>query len=243
MAMRLAAQKAPASLVRRAILQPRSATTSTISTSRFYSDKPSPSPSAKASSILDALPGNSLISKTGWVTLGTGLSAMAISKELYVANEETVILVGFLIFATIVGKAVVGPYKEWADGQIQKISGILNSSRQEHTKAVQSRIDSVEQQKDVVEMTKGLFAIAKQTAEMERSAFELSQRTTLAAEVKSVLDSWVRYEGAEREEQQRALSASVIQSVMKSLQEERTQKSILEDAVSEIEKLVKSKAI
>lgn len=44
---------------------------------------------------------------------------MAISKELYVANEETVILVGFLIFATIVGKAVVGPYKEWADGQIQ----------------------------------------------------------------------------------------------------------------------------
>lgn len=70
---------------------------------------------------------------------------------------------------------------------------------------------------------------------MERSAFELSQRTTLAAEVKSVLDSWVRYEGAEREEQQRALSASVIQSVMKSLQEERTQKSILEDAVSEIE--------
>jgi len=70
---------------------------------------------------------------------------------------------------------------------------------------------------------------------MERSAFELSQRTTLAAEVKSVLDSWVRYEGAEREEQQRALSASVIQSVMKSLQEEKTQKSILEDAVSEIE--------
>lgn len=77
------------------------------------------SPEAKASSLLDILPGNSLVSKTGWVTLGTGLSALAISKELYVANEETVILVGFLIFATLVGRSITGPYKEWADGQIE----------------------------------------------------------------------------------------------------------------------------
>lgn len=54
--------------------------------------------------------------------------------------------------------------------------------------------------------------------------------------MKSVLDSWVRYEGAEREEQQRALAASVIESVQKSLQEEKTQKSILEGAVAEIER-------
>lgn len=84
---------------------------------RLYSDKPSPE--ARASSIIDSLPGNSLVSKTGWVTLGTGLTAVAISKEIYVANEETVILVGSLIFAVLVGRAITGPYKEWADSQIE----------------------------------------------------------------------------------------------------------------------------
>ncbi|PWN91355.1 hypothetical protein FA10DRAFT_265217 [Acaromyces ingoldii] len=208
---------------------------------RFYADKTSPE--AKASSLLDILPGNSLVSKTGWVTLGTGLSALAISKELYVANEETVILVGFLIFATLVGRSITGPYKEWADGQIERISGILNSARKEHTEAVQSRIDSVNQQRDVVDITKSLYAVAKETAQTEKEAFELSQRTAIASEVKSVLDSWVRYEAQEREEEQRQLAKSVIEKVLGSLKDDKLQKQILDNAVAEVEQLVKSKAI
>lgn len=227
-----------------------------------------PSPETRASALLDLLPGNSLVSKTSWVTIGTGLSALAISKELYVANEETVILVAFLIFATFIGRTISGPYKEWADGQIevrlikkvflssvlrpltsffysclQKISGILNGARKEHTQAVQSRIDSVNQQRDVVDITKSLFAVAKETAQLERESFELSQRTAIAAEVKSVLDSWVRYEAQEREAEQKLLAKTVIEKVMNSLKDEKTQKQILETAVADIEGLVKSKAV
>lgn len=115
MSFRVAAQRATAA----AIVRPSLAASAprAVAAVRFYSDKPSPE--SKASSILDALPGNSLISKTGWVTLGTGLSAVAISKEIYVANEETVILVGSFIFAVLVGRAITGPYKEWADSQIE----------------------------------------------------------------------------------------------------------------------------
>lgn len=128
---------------------------------RFNSTSNKPTPENKASSFIDSLPGNSLVSKTGWVTLGTGLSAIAISKELYVANEETVIAAGFFIFLAIVGKQVAKPYGEWADGQIEKVKSILNGSRQQHTQAVQSRIDSVEQQKDVTSHTQALFNLAK----------------------------------------------------------------------------------
>ncbi|PWN51768.1 putative H+-transporting two-sector ATPase chain b precursor, mitochondrial [Violaceomyces palustris] len=240
MAFRIAAQRAPAALARQSALSvaPRVAAASSV---RFYSDKPSPE--AKASSILDALPGNSLISKTGWVTLGTGLSAVAISKEIYVANEETVILAGSLIFAVLVGRAITGPYKEWADSQIEKISGILNSARANHTEAVQSRIEAVEQQKDVVDITKALYQIAKETAQSEKEVFELKQRTAIAADVKSVLDSWVRYEANQREEEQRELAKAVIDKVTASLKDEKLQKQILDNAVSEIEQLVKSKAI
>jgi F-type H+-transporting ATPase subunit b len=60
--------------------------------------------------------------------VGTGISALAISKELYVANEETVILVAFLIFATFIGRTVAGPYKEWADGQIEVSLLLLEKS-------------------------------------------------------------------------------------------------------------------
>lgn len=234
-----------ASVLRSAALRPvaprMAFTASTIVGARGYADKPAPE--ARATALLDILPGNSVVSKAGWVTLGTSLSALAVSKELYVANEETVILVAFLIFATFLGRTVSAPYKEWADGQIEKISGILNGARKEHTQAVQSRIDSVSEQRDVVNITKQLYAVAKETAQVEKEAFELQQRTALASELKTVLDSWVRYESQEREAEQKLLAKTVIEKVTASLRDERTQKQILDNAVAEVEALVKSKAV
>lgn len=127
--------------------------------------------------------------------------------------------------------------------RLQKISNILNGARAKHTEAVQTRIDSVEQQKDVVGLTQALYSVAKETAQTEKEVFELRQKTALAAEVKAVLDSWVRFEATEREQEQRELAASVIQKVQDSLKDDKLQKQILDNAVAEIESLVKSKAI
>jgi hypothetical protein len=52
-------------------------------------------------------------------------------------------------------------YKEWADGQINKIKGILNSARADHTEAVKTRIESVQQLGSVVNITKTLFEVSK----------------------------------------------------------------------------------
>ncbi|EPQ27085.1 uncharacterized protein PFL1_05369 [Pseudozyma flocculosa PF-1] len=124
-----------------------------------------------------------------------------------------------------------------------KISNILNGARKTHTTAVQARIDSVEQQKDVVDITKALYQVAKETAQTEKEVFELKQKTAIASDVKAVLDSWVRYEAAEREQEQRQLAEAVIQKVQDSLKDEKLQKQILDNAVAEIEQLVKSKAL
>ena len=53
------------------------------------------------------------------------------------------------------------PYKDWAESNINKIKNVLAQSRAEHTQAVKDRINSVEQMKDVVSLTQGLFAISK----------------------------------------------------------------------------------
>ena len=125
----------------------------------------------------------------------------------------------------------------------QKIAGILNDARAGHTKAVQQRIDAVNEKKDVVDVTKGLYAVAKETVQAEKDAFELKQRTELASEVKSVLDSWVRFEAQQREAEQNQLTETVIANVTAALKGDKAQKQIIDGAVAEIEQLVKAKKI
>ncbi|KAK0481589.1 ATP synthase [Armillaria novae-zelandiae] len=205
---------------------------------------PPKDPDAKASEIINKLPSSpGLLTKTGTAILGTGLTAAAISQELYVVNEETVLLVGSAIFFTFLVKAIKEPYVNWAEGHISRIKKVLDSARAEHTQAVKERIDSVGQMKDVVQLTQGLFSLSKETVTLEASTFALKQKTALAAELKSVLDSWVRYEQQQKESEQAELTKTVIDNVMKSISDPRVQKDTLTEAVAEIERLVKAKAV
>jgi len=154
-------------------------------------------------------------------------------------------------------KLLKEPYKEWAETNIQKIKSILDNSRSEHTQAVKDRINSVEQMKDVVSLTQGLFAISKvcfflvssltsgaisrgicsqETAQLEADVFVQRQKVALASEVKSVLDSWVRFEQQAKENEQAELAKSVIAKVLSTVRDEKTQKEILLGAVSEVER-------
>lgn len=136
-----------------------------------------------------------------------------------------------------------GPlYKSWAEGQISKIKGILDTAREDHAKAVQSRIDNVKRLGSVVDVTKNLFEVSKETARLEAQAFELEQRTALAAEAKQVLDSWVRYEGQVKQRQQRELAESIIGKVTKELENPKNLQQILQQSVADVERIVQSKA-
>jgi len=203
-----------------------------------------PPPAERASEIINKLPSSpNLITKTGTAILGTGLAATAISQELYVVNEETVLLVGSIIFFTYLAKVIREPYRDWAEGHIQRIKSVLNTSRTEHTQAVKERIDSVGEMKDVVALTEGLFALSKETAKLEAENFVQQQKVAVVGELKSVLDSWARYEQQLKESEQAELTKTVVANVLASLKDERNQRDILLSAVAEIEQLVKTKAI
>jgi len=65
-------------------------------------------PAEKASEIINKLPSSpNLVTKTGTVILGSGLVATAISQELYVMNEETVIAVGFFLLLGFIAKVYI----------------------------------------------------------------------------------------------------------------------------------------
>ncbi|CAN8098695.1 unnamed protein product [Discula destructiva] len=217
-------------------------TTLAASGHRNASNVPADDPKKKAQSILDALPGNSLVSKTAILSSAAGLSIYALSNEYYVVNEETVVAFCLLsVWAGVIKYA--GPmYSEWAEGQNKKIAGILNAARADHTQAVKSRIDNVQQMSGVVEITKSLFEVSKETAKLEAEAYELEQKTALAAEAKAVLDSWVRYEGQVKQRQQKELAESIIAKVQKELENPRVLQQILAQSVADVEKIVSSKA-
>lgn len=152
-------------------------------------------------------------------------------------------LVGFLVIATVIGKSVSAPYAEWAKGQIEKVKSILNSAREEHTRAVTDRIDSVGQLKEVVPLTESLYAVAKETNQLEHENFILAQENAVKAELKSVLDSWVRYEQQQREAEQIALVKTVQANVEAELAKPAFKKQLLEEALAQVEQIAKSKAI
>ncbi|MCJ1396400.1 atp4 subunit B of the stator stalk of mitochondrial F1F0 ATP synthase [Xylographa bjoerkii] len=208
---------------------------------RYASNVPVEDPKKRAQSVLDSLPGNSLISKTAILSAGAGLSIFGISNEFLVINEETVVAFCILSVFWAVGKYGGPMYSEWADGQVAKMKGILNAAREDHTLAVKSRIENVKQLGSVIDVTKQLFEVSKETATLEAKAFELEQNTALAQEAKQVLDSWVRYEGQVKQRQQRELADSIIAKITKELENPKTLQQILQQSVADVEKIVSSK--
>lgn len=89
--------------------------------------------------------------------------------------------------------------------------------------------------KDLVDVTQTLFALSRETAQIEAEAFELKQQVAVAAEVKSTLDSWVRHETNLREREQKQLAAYLIEKINKDLQDPTIQKQILDQAVADVE--------
>ncbi|KAI9374378.1 hypothetical protein BJX61DRAFT_540826 [Aspergillus egyptiacus] len=213
-----------------------------LSATRFASNVPTEDPKQKAQSILDSLPGNSLVSKTAILSATAGLSIAAISNELYVMNEETVAAFCLLSVFTAVAKYGGPAYKEWADGQVKKHTDILNAARADHTNAVKQRMENVKELSGVVELTKQLFAVSKETAQLEAEAYQLEQRTALAAEAKQVLDSWVRYEGQVKQRQQRELADTIISKIQKELESPKVLQQILQQSVADVERIMSTKA-
>ncbi|KAK4187966.1 putative mitochondrial ATP synthase subunit 4 precursor [Podospora australis] len=241
MASRLARTAVGAARLRPSVAPRALPAISTLVSSRNSSNVPSQDPKSKAQSLIDSLPGSSLLSKTAILSSAAGASIYALSNEYYVVNEETVVAFCLLSVWGALIKFGGPAYAEWADAQNNKIKDILNSARADHTQAVKNRIGEVQQMSGVVDVTKSLFAVSKETAKLEAEAFELEQRTALAAEAKNVLESWVRYESQVKQREQRELAASVIAKVQKELENPKVLQQILQQSVADVEKIVSQK--
>ncbi|KAL9127803.1 MAG: hypothetical protein Q9217_003387 [Psora testacea] len=203
-----------------------------LTSRRVASNVPAEEPAKKAQSVIDALPGSSLISKTAILSAGAGLSIFAISNEFYVVNEETIVAFATLSVIAMIFKYGGPYYVDWANGHIQRQKDVLYAAKADHLQAVKNRIENVKELGGVIDITKALF---EETARLEAQAYELEQKTALAAEAKSVLDSWVRYEGQVKQRQQKELAESIIGKIQKELENPKTMQQILNQSVADVE--------
>ncbi|KAG1469202.1 hypothetical protein G6F56_003390 [Rhizopus delemar] len=241
MALRLISKKAAsAAIVARPSLMNASRQTLGASAVRHYTTQKEVEPKEKANSILNSLPGNSLVSKTGFVTLSTGLATFLISKEIYVLNEETLVLVASAGLLGVLLKYLREPFSNMADEHIARIKNVMVKAREDHKAAVQERIDEAGQMKDLVDVTKALFQLSRETAELEAQAFALKQQVAVAAEAKTTLDSWVRHEASLREREQKQLAAYLIEKINKDLEDPKIQQQILDQAILDVQRIAKT---
>lgn len=134
-----------------------------------------------------------------------------------------------------------GPgYSAWVNQVAQQQSNLLNSARQDHKQAIQERIDSVGQMRNVVELTKNLFEVSKDTAKVEAEVFELQQKVDFAAEAKTVLDSWVRYEASQRQREQKQMADTVTRKIREELKNPRLQQQLLQQSIADVERKTSS---
>lgn len=171
--------------------------------------------------------------------LSPSLETVGEHADIQVANEETVLAVAFFIILYAIGKNIGAPYSEWANDHINRIRNILNGAREEHTSAVSQRLQGLDAIKEVVPLTEQLYSVAKETNQLEHANFLLQQEAEVKNELKSVLDSWVRYEQQAREAEQQALVKTVEANIASELAKPAFKKSLLEEAISEIERIAK----
>lgn len=68
---------------------------------------------------MDVLPGDSIAAKAGYLTVGTGLATALIAKEIYILNEETLVLVASAGLLGVLLKYLREPYTNMAQEHIE----------------------------------------------------------------------------------------------------------------------------
>jgi len=164
--------------------------------------------------------------ETGKFVLGTGLAAYALSKELLIIHDETVLALvmggTILWLVRMTGKGIA----EYLDGYSK---GILDMFQEGRDKSMENITQAIEDEKAVEGMLECRKDIIEIMRENNAMALELDYRNRLhevAREVKKRLDYQYEIEALERKIEQEHIIDWVEQQVVKSITPQQEKESI-----------------
>ena len=196
---------------------------------------------AKANGLLDLVPGNSLLTKTGVVATGVGVAAVAISKEYLLLHPETIVLGAFAGMVVFLHQQLSPVVANELDTRADDIRKQLNVAGEQRKASLLSEIEATKGTTEVVAITKELFAITKDVATLQAQIRERELRRAIGAQFKAKLDYIAQLEAQKRILEQQKIVDNLRARISEAIQDPKFQTAVLTKCISDIESLAVAK--
>eukprot|EP00834_Sanchytrium_tribonematis_P008710 NODE_1134_length_2061_cov_0.390928.p2 type:complete len:209 gc:universal NODE_1134_length_2061_cov_0.390928:1541-915(-) len=197
-------------------------------------------PKTKADQLLNKLPATNTLRNTTTFTLLASATAFAVSKELYVFTEDSILLASFATIIAIMYKQGKPAYLETADAYISNMKKLFTSARENHSKLVSNQVEERGKLSNIVNETKSLFQLSKEMVDLQKQEFELKQQIELTQMIKQKLDAWNRFESSIAEGEKQRMLSNVMNRVDSELAKKEVQNQLFQQALRDLD-LVKMK--
>ena len=198
-------------------------------------------PVAKANSLLDLVPGNSLLTKTGVVATGVGLTAVAISKEFLLLHPETIVLGAFAGMVVFLHQQVTPIVANELDTRADEIRKHLNAAGDARKANLLNEIEATKGNTETVGITKEIFAISKDITVLQAQIRERELRRAIGTQIKFKLDYIAQLEAQKRQLEQQKVLEALRARVAEAIQDPKFQNELLKKVVVDLESLAVSK--
>jgi F-type H+-transporting ATPase subunit b len=194
---------------------------------------------AKANGLLDLVPGNSLLTKTGVVATGVGLTAVAVSKELLLLHPETIVLGAFAGMVVLLHQQLTPVVANELDTRADEIRKQLNVAGDARKASLLSEIETTKGTTEVVAVTKELFTITKEVATLQAQIRERELRRAIGAQFRAKLDYIAQLEAQKRALEQQKIIDNLRARITEAIQDPKFQTELLKKCVTDLESLSK----
>lgn len=116
---------------------------------------------SKAGDLMNLVPGNNVLTKTGVLSLVAGLTAYGISKEVIVLHNETLLVVGTGVVLSLAYNKLSGPFQEWADSEREELRKKLNSSIETKKRFLNQQIEDARKASQIQQVIEGFYSASK----------------------------------------------------------------------------------
>lgn len=174
-------------------------------------------------------------------TLGVGLTAYIISKEVFVLNEE--FFLGLVMVGTIyqLSKAVGGPIGKLLDARSKEILDSLNADKEADLNRLDQSIVAEHEGELANQVRKEFFEVDKINNDMELEAEYRRRLLEVETEVKKRLDYQLDLERLENSIEEQHMAAWIEKEVVNSISEGQEQDALLQ-CIHDLNQLADSKA-
>ena len=183
------------------------------------------------------VPGNSLLTKTGVVATGTGLAAVAISKELLLLHPETIVLGAFAGMVVLLHKQLSPVVANELDTRAEDIRKTLAAAGEARKSALLGEIETTKSTAEIVDVTKEVFALTKEITTMQAEIRQRELKRAIGAQFKSKLDYIAQLEAQKRALEQAKIVEHLRARVLEAIQDPKFQTELLKKCVTDLENL------